>query len=191
MKSILKVILVLNILLCSHIYSSSIKNDKKIFSPDGKSYIFISDKSSPKGGTITYYNIYYKGKNYLIENNYTPTYRIQWSKDSNRIYTMNHVYKETIVQMLNFSDNNWELIQINPPFKSMDNLYWTATGWKIEDKYLTIACAYIKNMFSNKPLYYIGEFKYDIFNDKSYDIKSRETSFDNYVIYTDRKDVAK
>jgi len=187
-----------------NLYSNVIEEGKRIYSPDGQSYIFISEESDSSGGSCNYYNIILKNKTYKIENEPNPTYRLEWSKDGQSIFTMNHLPHEVVAQIYHFGTNNqeeiinnhsrtnreekrWLVFDIRPPLSKEVNYYIEIYDWDIGDKKIKIFCRIIiinderRGKKEGQYDYYIASYSADVATGRSCDLKTKKVSYNEYL----------
>lgn len=170
----------------NNVYPLEIEDGIKFISPDGSKVFYLStiDRDS-------YYNIVSGENHYFIKNEHYPVLKVQWSKDSKSVFTMNHAYHEVVVQILNCLQNketgkyNLVLHDIKPPIHPEGELFYNADRWIECDGNLLVFCYYIiqqKNFNPNPSLgrdqikKYTAKFKANILTGKSFDLKAKEVN---------------
>jgi len=176
MKYILSIIFYFN---CAILQSADIKIGQKIYSPNRKNYIYLSQTRDCKGGYNSYYNIIYYGRKYRLENELPRTFKVLWSKDSNTIFTLNHSYKQTIVQVIKYSDDDWKIEALYPPYKT-GYYYWQTTSLIVHENHIIIEGGYETTQYSKNHKYFLGDYKYNFIEGKIYDFQSREVTEQKY-----------
>lgn len=176
MKYILLLITFFNSII---LHAAEIRIGEKIYSPNGKNYIYLSQTRECKGGYNSYYNIIYDERKYRLENELPRTFKVLWSKDSNTIFTLNHSYKQTIVQVINYSDDDWKIEALYPPYKTA-YYYWHTTSLIVQENHIIIKGGYETTQYSKDHKYFLGIYKYNFIEGKIYDFQSREVTEQKY-----------
>lgn len=196
-----KIVIILTLVLaCDNIHCAIIQEGEKIYAPNGKDYIFISEEKFEDGGVTNYYNISYQGKFFKIENIENPTYRLEWSKDGKSFFTMNHQPHEVVAKIYhhnNKKDSEWMVYGVRPPFSHGTKYVLDVYDWDLGDNEIKIFCRYLiikKERIGRQEAKidnYIANYIANVATGKTYDLKARKVNDDEYFKNCEKHNVEK
>jgi hypothetical protein len=194
-----KIVFIVTLFLaCDNIHCAVIQEGKKIYAPNGKDYVFISEETFEDGGASNYYNISYQGKFFKLQNFANPTYRLEWSKDGKSFFTMNHQPHEVVAKIYHYhnkKDSGWIVYGVRPPFSRGTKYILEVYDWDLGDTEVKIFCRYSiikKERIGRQKAQidsFIANYIADVATGKTYDLKARKVNDDEYFKNWEKHDV--
>lgn len=172
----IKILLIIIICFCSSAYSSVVPFNLKLLSPDKKNYIELIKSNDEKN--ISYQITIDNKKQYTLDCLYNPVYKILWSEDSKTIYTVNHAARQTLVQVIYYENNKWNLHTVDIPVNNEHEYY--VLKCIVKNKNLIVFCKYIITKSYRNDEYYYGEFLVNPKTGKAFNLKSKKITLNKF-----------